>query len=170
MRFNSILDLEQLHDSLTGKPLAGVALSDLYRCGRCTSSYRADSVQSLRDENGGACVACSAVGTIKAWGDTDDATDAVALTALVHVSRSGIKLIAQAARAGERDLLTGNEQAAFLLKDLSGTVLAEIAPRDPWTHEALFALIDRAEIVRTVAQRGGADAYLGTVWIGGTEV
>lgn len=170
MQFNPIFDPEQLRDALTGAPLAGVSPTELYRCARCTATYRADSVQTLRNENGGACVACSAVGTVKSVLDQPDATDTAVLAAHVYASRSGIKLIAKAAKAGETDLLAGNERAVFLLKELSGAVLAEVAPQDAWTHEALFALVDSMVTIQHVAQSGGADAYLGSVWIGGTEV
>lgn len=170
MQFNPVLDTEQLNDALTGVPLAGVAPSDLSRCARCTSTYRSASVQSLRNQNGGACVACSAVDTIRAISDPDAGLDHAPHTADVHMSRSGIKLIAEAVRAGEPDLLAGNERATFCLKDLSGTVLTEIAPQVAWTHAALFALVDSAEIIEQVKQSGGADAYVGNVWIGGTEV
>jgi hypothetical protein len=170
MQFNPVLDTEQLHDALTGTPLAGVASTDLYRCARCAAPYRSASVQSLRTENGGACVACSAIGTIRAMSDADGAHERIARTGALRVSRSGIKLVAEAVRAGELDLLAGNERAGFLLKDLSGAVLADIAPQVEWTHAALFALVDSAEITEHVVQSGGADAYVGDVWIGGTEV
>ncbi len=87
-----------------------------------------------------------------------------------YCSRSGIKMIAQSVTAAEPDMLVGNERAAFVLKDLCGAVLVVIAPRDAWTHMSLQELVDSAEITARVAQSGGADAYLGSVWIGGTEV
>ncbi|MFM0275589.1 hypothetical protein PQQ59_33715 [Paraburkholderia aspalathi] len=170
MQINPVLDTEQLNDALTGAPLASVAPSDLYRCARCTSTYRSASVQTLRNLNGGACLACSAIGTILAIGDTDGGHEHVPRTAAVQMSRSGIKLVAEAVRAGESDLLAGNERAPFLLKDLSGAVLVKVAPQVVWTHAALFALVDSVEISEHVAQCGGADAYVGNVWIGGTEV
>lgn len=87
-----------------------------------------------------------------------------------YCSRSGIKVIAQPVTDAEADLLVGNERAAFVLKDLCGAVLLVIAPEDPWTHMSLRSLADSAAITARVAQSGGADAFLGGVWIGGTEV
>jgi DNA-directed RNA polymerase subunit RPC12/RpoP len=170
MRFNSIFDPEQLHDSLTGAPLAGVALSDLFRCSRCNAAYRAASVLSLQDENGAACIACSGVGTVKPFADSHQTNVSARTAAYVLASRSGLKIIAEIARTGEADLLTGNEWATFFLKHLSGEILIEIAPTEAWTHTALLALVDSAEIAQLVEESGGADTYIGSVWIGGTEV
>lgn len=53
------------------------------------------------------------------------------------------------------------------IESLEGRLIAEIdAPHSGWTHEALIAAAERLE----KATKSGAEAYLGVMWVGGTEV
>lgn len=83
---------------------------------------------------------------------------------------SGIALVAQASCDSEPDLLVGNSRARLCLKSLAGDVLAELLPQPEWTHKALFAVADDPCTCEMVRESGGADLYLGDVWIGSTEV
>jgi len=50
-------DLSGLHDAFTGAPLNPQL--GLYRCGKCSVFYHAESFEILKQENSGKCVACS---------------------------------------------------------------------------------------------------------------
>lgn len=65
-------------------------------------------------------------------------------------------------RAGEPDILQGVRHEALTVRDLDGGVAYhQLAPAQGWTHDALCSL----EIPAWCA-----DAYLGEVWVGSTEI
>jgi hypothetical protein len=81
-----------------------------------------------------------------------------------------LKFVALPTRAGERDLLAGNEHEPLLLRDLSHTNVLRIDPTGKWSHKTLVAVLKRADVLTFVHENFGADAYLGGQWIGGSEV
>ena len=67
----------------------------------------------------------------------------------------------------EADILRHLSAEPLVVRSLEGDVITEIdAPAAGWTHEGLVAEAVRLE-GRTTE---GAEAYLGGVWVGSTEV
>lgn len=65
---------------------------------------------------------------------------------------------------GEPDILVALRHQPLLLRDLDGLILhIQQAPTRGWTHEALCAVQLESVVI-------GCDAFLGTSWIGSTEV
>lgn len=70
-------------------------------------------------------------------------------------------------RGSEPDFLAPVAHEALEIRGLNGTPIANIpSPEIGWTHDRLVAV---AHQLQALVQQG-ADAYLGTVWVGGTEV
>lgn len=70
-------------------------------------------------------------------------------------------------RPGEPELLATVKHQAFEIRSLAGNVLATAtAPVSGWTHEQLVAVAMQHEVIT----RDGADGYLGTQWVGSTEI
>ncbi|NLC22646.1 MAG: hypothetical protein GX771_12210 [Halomonadaceae bacterium] len=72
-------------------------------------------------------------------------------------------------KPGEPNILEGNDMKPLLVKNLDGDLLSTLVPSEPWTHEGLCGLALET-FVDEKAIRYGADAYLGDVWIGSTEI
>ncbi|ENG0264647.1 MULTISPECIES: hypothetical protein [Burkholderia cepacia complex] len=81
-----------------------------------------------------------------------------------------MKLIARSIRAGEPDLLAGNEREPLFLRALGGQATLRIAPASAWMHDALDAAAEREDVIAFVKDNFGADAFLGGRWIGSSEV
>ena len=81
-----------------------------------------------------------------------------------------VMLIARPVRAGETDLLLGNEREPLFLRDLAGQVTLRIDPPTAWTHESLTAAVESEVAKEFAAEHFGADAYLGGLWVGSSEV
>jgi hypothetical protein len=81
-----------------------------------------------------------------------------------------LKLIARPTNTNEPDLLDGNERKPLIVRDLAGTDRIEIPTATGWTHDALEQASTSPAVKAFIANHGGADAYLGDVWIGSTEV
>ncbi|WP_423383484.1 hypothetical protein [Burkholderia sp. LMG 32019] len=58
----------------------------------------------------------------------------------------------------------------LFVRDLCGHALAEFPPVGGWTLDGVVARLSDTQIRESVFEAGGGDAYLGTSWIGGTEV
>lgn len=70
-------------------------------------------------------------------------------------------------REGEMDILSPVKHEPLLVLGLDGGLIDQvIAPASGWTHDALIAQGERL----TPKTKEGADAFLGSVWVGGTEV
>lgn len=70
-------------------------------------------------------------------------------------------------REGEIDILSPVMHEALLISSLDGDMIEQIkAPAAGWTHDALEAHAERL-IPKTVR---GAVAFLGSSWVGSTEV
>ncbi|EMA4492025.1 MULTISPECIES: hypothetical protein [Pseudomonadaceae] len=70
-------------------------------------------------------------------------------------------------RPGEPELLATVKHQAFEIRSLAGNVLATVtAPVSGWTHEQLLDVAVQHEAIT----RDGADGYLGTQWVGSTEI
>jgi len=68
---------------------------------------------------------------------------------------------------GETDILAPVKTEELTIQDLEATMIAKIpAPIGGWTHRNLESL-SRSIAGKT---RRGANAFLGSSWIGGTEV
>ncbi|MEX3845584.1 hypothetical protein [Paraburkholderia sp. BR10882] len=81
-----------------------------------------------------------------------------------------LTIVALPSRAGEPDLLIGNERKPFILVDLAGEATLRIDPAPAWSHSTLHAVPDRPDVKAFVSEHFGADAYLGGQWIGSSEV
>ncbi len=67
----------------------------------------------------------------------------------------------------EPDILTLLKGDWLEIRSLNGEVLERIgAPSGGWTHERL---VEQAELLEELTKEG-AEAYLGGVWVGSTEV
>ncbi|WP_018871415.1 hypothetical protein [Thioalkalivibrio sp. ALgr3] len=67
----------------------------------------------------------------------------------------------------EPDILSPVRHLELSIVDLDGNLVSQsLPPEKGWTHEELEAY---AEELAPLTE-GGADAYLGRVWVGGTEV
>lgn len=73
-------------------------------------------------------------------------------------------ILSRSLHFGEPDLLIGFENTELMIKDLDGNNLKRITPQEPWTHRTLESL-DFSEF-ETI----GYNVFLGTQWIGGSEV
>lgn len=72
---------------------------------------------------------------------------------------------------GEPDILSGHQMKPLTIMDLDRSqVLLRVLPPGPWTHEALVKVGDG--ITQVLAQEGenGVEAFLGSQWVGSTEV
>ncbi|CAD0266031.1 conserved hypothetical protein [Pseudomonas veronii] len=70
-------------------------------------------------------------------------------------------------REGEPDILTPGLDQAFEIRSLEGAAIVVVdPPAKGWTHDQLMSVSMQHE----EAMRHGADAFLGGVWIGSTEV
>ncbi|HDR9764288.1 TPA: hypothetical protein QDC44_008580 [Burkholderia cepacia ATCC 25416] len=56
------------------------------------------------------------------------------------------------------------------VRDLQGEMLVHVSPTGEWTLDKLVAELNTPGVVCKVAEAGGADAYLGSHWVGGSEV
>jgi len=82
---------------------------------------------------------------------------------------SGIAVIARPARVGEPDLLIGHANDVLSVKGPVGNVVFSVSPTSAWTHDSIEQALQSADVVCAV-NGDVADAYLGDVWIGGTEL
>ncbi|MDH0740277.1 hypothetical protein YH64_016390 [Achromobacter sp. LC458] len=65
---------------------------------------------------------------------------------------------------GEPDILAALRHQPLLLRGLDGSTLhVQQAPAHGWTHEGLCAVQPESAVI-------GCDAFLGTSWVGSTEV
>lgn len=70
-------------------------------------------------------------------------------------------------REGEMDILSPVKHEPLLILGLDGGLIDQVlAPASGWTHDALIAQGERL----TPKTKQGAEAFLGSVWVGGTEV
>lgn len=68
---------------------------------------------------------------------------------------------------GEPDILQAVRGESLQVYDLDGGLIGTIpAPADGWGHDALECQAERLAL----KTRDGADAYLGSQWVGSTEV
>jgi hypothetical protein len=68
---------------------------------------------------------------------------------------------------GESDILAGIEQYDLEIRTLEGVVIEKLAaPNSGWTHDNLEATAPAYK--KRIDD--GADAYLGPIWVGSTEV
>lgn len=72
-------------------------------------------------------------------------------------------------KRGEPCILEGNDMKPLHVKNMEGDLLLALAPAEPWTHKDLCEL-DIKTFIGEKAMQDGADAYLGDVWVGSTEV
>lgn len=72
---------------------------------------------------------------------------------------------------GEPDILAGHQLEPLTIQDLDRTkVLLRVLPSGPWTHEALEETGRGIEQMLPQEVAEGVDAFLGTQWVGSTEV
>lgn len=70
-------------------------------------------------------------------------------------------------KPGEQDILTAVCQYPLQVRTLEGEIIDEVtAPENGWTHLLLALEAERL----APFTGGGADAYLGDIWVGSTEV
>jgi hypothetical protein len=87
-----------------------------------------------------------------------------------HPTHSGVKVVP--VRDGIAPANGSADHAAqpFILRDLAGATLFEIPPDGKWTLERVLELLNGHRACECVSEAFGADAYIGTQWIGSTEV
>ncbi|BFM18842.1 hypothetical protein R50073_50250 (plasmid) [Maricurvus nonylphenolicus] len=70
---------------------------------------------------------------------------------------------------GEPDILSPVKNETLIITDLEKKELARFSPvNGPWTQEKLERVAE--DLYDNRKTRYGADAYLGTQWVGSTEV
>ncbi|BBP46343.1 hypothetical protein THMIRHAS_17160 [Thiosulfatimonas sediminis] len=70
-------------------------------------------------------------------------------------------------RPGEKDILTPVKHEKLKVTDLDGRLVVVVeSPVEGWSDELLWRW---SEMLKQVTENG-ADAYLGDVWVGSTEV
>ena len=76
-----------------------------------------------------------------------------------------MSIVSRPLNHNEPDLLIGNEHQCLIIKDLDSNVVAKIhAPHSGYTHDLLESVDYFAH------SPDGWEAYLGSVWIGSSEV
>lgn len=74
-------------------------------------------------------------------------------------------------RPGEPDILQGVQLQPLLIRSIdSSQVLLRVLPSGPWTHEALVETGRGIEQMLSADIERGVNAYLGSQWVGSTEV
>ncbi|EHA16166.1 MULTISPECIES: hypothetical protein [Halomonadaceae] len=72
---------------------------------------------------------------------------------------------------GEPDILMEHQHEPLTIQDLDRKkVLLSVLPSEPWTHEALEETGRGIEQMLPQEVAEGVDAFLGTQWVGSTEV
>ena len=68
---------------------------------------------------------------------------------------------------GESEILSPSRHNPLIVVSLEGELIKQVpAPARGWTHTALVQQAERL----TSATKSGANAYLGTSWVGSTEI
>lgn len=71
-------------------------------------------------------------------------------------------------RTGEKDILTPVKHKTLTITSLDGADIDSFdSPKSGWSHDGLVGI---AEKLAPRAATTGADAYLGGIWVGSTEV
>lgn len=70
----------------------------------------------------------------------------------------------------EPDLLAGHRLAPLRIVTLDGVPITQVLPESPWTHGRLTDLVPGLLTMFGAQLEQGADAYLGSQWVGSTEV
>lgn len=83
---------------------------------------------------------------------------------MFYGTKSGVKVF-DSSHAPECDRVNSLE-----VRDLQGEMLVHVSPTGEWTLDKLVAELNTPGVVCKVAEAGGADAYLGSHWVGGSEV
>lgn len=75
-------------------------------------------------------------------------------------------------RPGEPDILSEHRLNPLVIRScLDQRELIQVLPTGPWTHQALEELSEGlTAMFASEFSEEGADAYLGSQWVGGTEV
>lgn len=73
-------------------------------------------------------------------------------------------IVARPQKAGEPDLLVGQQRCALRFATLTGNQELEVhqPPKEGWTHDALDAV--------TLPKGEPWNAFLGTQWVGSSEI
>lgn len=70
----------------------------------------------------------------------------------------------------EPSLLAHVSMAPLHVRTLEGEKIADVLPSGPWSHEKLVELAPGLEAAFGEQLALGADAFVGNVWVGSTEV
>ena len=82
-----------------------------------------------------------------------------------------LNIVSRSIKPCEPDLLLGNEKGMLIVRTLEATSFIEVEPpQGGWTHDALDHAVKHPDVLNFLSANGGADAYLGSDWIGSTEV
>ncbi|WP_076414889.1 hypothetical protein [Shewanella sp. UCD-KL12] len=73
-------------------------------------------------------------------------------------------IVTRSLNKSEPDLLLNNENETLKILDLEGTLMKEIKAVVPWTHDSLEAIDYYSYSTE------GWEVYLGSEWIGSSEV
>lgn len=86
-----------------------------------------------------------------------------------QATRCGVKIL-KSQRIEEKMAAVELSDMPLKLFHLDGTLLMEIAADRDWTVERVNAILDGERACELVSEAFGGDAYIGTKWIGSTEL
>lgn len=89
---------------------------------------------------------------------------------MIFATHSGVKICPTASGTLLIDSMAGDATKPLTLRDLAGKTLLEIAAAGEWTLERVVELLSDPSACKSVSDAYGADAYIGSQWIGSTEV
>lgn len=88
---------------------------------------------------------------------------------MIYPTHSGVKVFL-APEDIEKAGTGASQSLSLAIRDLSGRPLLDVATSRAWNIALVLEQLNREKVRDCVAEAGGADAYIGTQWIGGTEV
>lgn len=89
---------------------------------------------------------------------------------MIYPTHSGVKVFLTPEDI-EQEVGTGTSQPpSLVIRDLAGKPLLNVATSRAWNLELVLEQLNGEKASACVVEAGGADAYIGTQWIGGTEV
>lgn len=87
----------------------------------------------------------------------------------IQSTACGVKILAPE-HVHEKMAGAGLSEKSLRICHLGGPLLMEVAAESEWTLERVLAILDSARACEVVKDAYGGDAYIGTDWIGSTEL
>ena len=89
---------------------------------------------------------------------------------MIYPTRCGVKIVPPIAGRLQADGSAADVIQPLILRNLAGVTLLEIPADGAWTIERVVDLLDSPRACECVTEAFGANAFIGSEWIGGTEV